>query len=396
MSATNVLALDVGGANVKWCAGGGEAGSIAFPVWRKPEALARRLEALCSGRGETLDALLVTMTAELCDCFATRAEGVRHVLAATERAARRRPIHVWSTSGRFVTVEQAVAEPMAVAAANWHALATWAARHFAPAPGVLVDIGSTTSDLIPLAQGRCVAAGMTDTERLAERELVYVGGERTPLMAVAQELTWQGIRMGVMAERFATMGDAMLLCDLARERPEDTDTADGRPMTVAFAAARLLRMVGADTDTHSQGDAVALAKCFVKAAIGRLAAALRHVVREYETIEFVLLSGSGEMLAQKVAERAFDSWADAGDSGNLKNERKGGLFASRPIVRRLSEIVDPFASTAACAHAMVWLWNHGCTTTSDSPGNRKIISPADRNPSRDKLTAEDTPWLDTL
>lgn len=363
MRMASVLALDIGGANIKWAAGDGEAGSVAFALWREPEALSGRLEALLDAllaeRARGFEALLVTMTAELCDCFATKAAGVRHVLDATERAARGRAIHVWSTTADFITPEAAVARPVVVAAANWHALATSLAKRLGPASGVLVDVGSTTTDLIPLAHGACAAKGVTDTQRLATGELVYLGVERTPLMAVASQVTWRGERVGVMAEHFATMGDAMLLIGETRERPDDTGTADGRPMTRPFAAARVLRMVGSDLDTHGYEAAVALAHCFVEAARERLAAALAEVLyaggQRREAIEAAIVSGSGESLAEDVAGRVL---------------RETGA-----AVRRLSDIIGPQASTAACAHALVQLWNQRCTTTTTTAATPNSAGP---------------------
>src|SRR5438477_275211 len=76
-----VLGLDVGGANLKAAHTDGTARSRPFALWKEPAALAERLRSL---RGEfpAFDRLAVTMTGELCDCFATRREGVRHILNA--------------------------------------------------------------------------------------------------------------------------------------------------------------------------------------------------------------------------------------------------------------------------------------------------------------------------
>src|SRR5678816_634958 len=65
--------------------------------------------------------LAVTMTAELADCFVTKAEGMSYILDQLESIGR--SVSVWSTSGQFVSGEEARQQPMLVAAANWHALA---------------------------------------------------------------------------------------------------------------------------------------------------------------------------------------------------------------------------------------------------------------------------------
>jgi uncharacterized hydantoinase/oxoprolinase family protein len=50
---------------------------------------------------------------------------------------------------------------------------------------VLIDIGSTTTDLVRFGGGRVQYRGYTDGERLRSEELVYTGAIRTPIMAVA-------------------------------------------------------------------------------------------------------------------------------------------------------------------------------------------------------------------
>ena len=75
------LGLDIGGANLKAANAAGWAQSIPFALWRDPAGLAAALAELIA-QAPAADRLAVTMTGELCDCFRTKAEGVRHILAA--------------------------------------------------------------------------------------------------------------------------------------------------------------------------------------------------------------------------------------------------------------------------------------------------------------------------
>src|SRR5438552_12194660 len=99
---------------------------------------------------------------------------------------------------------------MRAAAANWLALAAYAGRFAPTGTALLVDVGSTTTDLVPLLGGAPVPCGNTDAERLLHRELVYTGVRRTPLCALLGETG--------AAELFATTLDAYLLLE---ELPED-------------------------------------------------------------------------------------------------------------------------------------------------------------------------------
>src|SRR5262245_16664593 len=102
----SVLGLDIGGANLKAAHSAGGARLMPFALWRAPEALPRKLAELI-GAMPSADVLAVTMTGELCDCFATRRKGVCAILDAVGRAADGRAVRVWTTDGRFVDLARA-------------------------------------------------------------------------------------------------------------------------------------------------------------------------------------------------------------------------------------------------------------------------------------------------
>jgi probable H4MPT-linked C1 transfer pathway protein len=212
---------------------------VPFPLWKQPDKLPAALAELVAKFPET-EELAVTMTGELCDCFETKRDGVNAIIAAVRFASAGRPIRVWSTDGGFLNSEEAKRNHMKVAAANWHALATYVGHYVPEGRAILVDVGSTTTDVIPILDGVPVPEGKTDYDRLFSRELVYTGVRRTPVCAV---MPWL-----VAAELFATTLDAYLTLGTIPEDPNDCDTADGRPATRKHAHARLARMYCADTE----------------------------------------------------------------------------------------------------------------------------------------------------
>ncbi len=234
---------------------GGQVTSVVqlpCPLWlgleQLPGVLAeaqRRSEARLGSA--TLHA--ATMTGELADAFPSRAEGVGRLADALARATAPVPLRLYGGRAGFLDPTDAAAHADSIASANWHATAALAGRYIPDA--LLVDIGSTTTDLIPIAAGRPAGAGYTDAERLACGELVYTGLVRTPVMALCQRAPFAGAWTPLANELFATAADVYRLLG---ELPEDADqmaTADGREKTIAASRGRLARMVGRDAGDAS-------------------------------------------------------------------------------------------------------------------------------------------------
>ena len=151
------IALDIGGANIK-IAQARVRPAVPFEVWKRPDELGQAIAAVVATLPR-FDRVAVTTTAELCDCYPTKQVGVNAVLDAVVGVLPNRPVTVWGIDGEFHDVAEVRSRPEIVAAANWLALATLAARLFPESPSLLIDIGTTTTDLIPLDGGLVAARG---------------------------------------------------------------------------------------------------------------------------------------------------------------------------------------------------------------------------------------------
>jgi probable H4MPT-linked C1 transfer pathway protein len=323
----SVLGLDIGGANLKAAHSSGAARSRPFALWKAPAALPDALRELMRD-WPPYDLLAVTMTGELCDCFATKREGVLAILGAVSAVAGPTPVRVWRTDGRLVDLATARAEPLLAAAANWLALATFAGRFVPRGPALLIDIGSTTTDIVPLLDGRPVPRGRTDAERMRHSELAYTGVIRTPLCAI---LGGHGA-----AELFATTRDVYLMLGRLPENPADRDTADGRPATRACAEARVARMVGADLETSTEGERRKVAEFALLRQVMHVVGCIEAVAQSLPRLpETIILSGVGEFLAQVAL-----------------SEQK--TISPCPVVS-LQRQLGPEVSKAACAYALAVL-----------------------------------------
>ena len=280
------LGLDIGGANLKAATADGHAVSKPFALWKRPDQLGTALRSLLATFDDS-DEIAVTMTGELCDCFRTKREGVERILAALESAADGRLIRVWGTDKTFHSVESARRKYLVVAAANWHALATYAARLVPGVNALLIDIGSTTTDVIPICYGLPAARERTDAGRMQSGELVYTGVRRTPICALLPPGC-------VCAELFATALDVWLLRGEIAENDGAADTADGRPETTQFARERLARMLGSDGELVPPDDLADLLEqcvCWQTQLVRSAIQSKGHATP--------ILSGEGEFLARR-------------------------------------------------------------------------------------------------
>jgi probable H4MPT-linked C1 transfer pathway protein len=299
----NWLALDIGGANLKIGDGRGFAATLAFPLWQKPRQLAEALRTLIAG-APRCDHLAATMTGELADCFVTKSEGVQFILNALVTAADGRHTRVYLNNGHLVAPQIALKQPLLAAAANWHALAQFSGRYAPQGNALLVDIGSTTTDIVPLIEGKPAAHGQNDPERLVEGEMVYTGIERSPVCAIINELPWRGQQCPVAHELFATSWDAYLTLGDLPEEPNSSHTADGRPATKGAARDRLARSICADREIFDESDALNAAEAISRSQLAKIAVAIGQVSgRMPEPPSTIVLAGRGEFLARRALER---------------------------------------------------------------------------------------------
>jgi hypothetical protein len=329
----NWLAIDIGGANLKMADGLGFALSTPLELWREPKRLPQELRTFIAQAPPTTH-LAITMTGELCDCFETKSQGVKYILQSVIDAADGRHTRVYRTDGKMVTPQAGMSQPMLCAASNWHALARFCGRFAAQGPALLIDVGSTTSDVVPLVDGAPKTTNLTDTARMASGELVYTGVQRSPICAIVESTPYRGQQLPLAQELFATTLDVYLILKDLVEDPTHDHTADGRPATKGASRRRLARMICADDESFNHRDAVAMATSVRDAQAHRIAASARKVIQDLPAEPAAIVTaGQGEFLARRVAELV----------------RPGGQVVS------ISKELSPLVSRCASAHALAVL-----------------------------------------
>jgi len=317
MESGGLIALDIGGAHLK-AALFDAAGTLRdllqepCPLWQGLDRLETALGAVLSRWGAPRR-VAATMTGELADLFDDRADGVRRIVDATRSALPASRLEFFAGPHGLVPADATADHADSVASANWLATALVAA----PAgDGILLDIGSTTIDIVPLADGAPHYAGYSDAERLESGELVYTGVVRTPVMAVARTVPFAGRPRAVMAELFATMADVHRLTGTLPQDADQHATADGRDRGVATSARRLLRMVGEDLGPHSLPAAQRRAEHLAERQCQQIEDALDLVLSRTPLEEYLedraplIGAGVGRFLVRRLAERRHLPYRD--------------------------------------------------------------------------------------
>lgn len=306
--AGTIVGWDIGGAHVKACLMlGGRVVDVAqwaCPLWQGMEHLERVLQQARTRWTQLATAThAVTMTGEMTDLFEHREDGVRRIATALSDAlapSSAGGLQFYGGDGLWCGAGDAGLHWRRIASANWLATASHAAQVIAE--GVLIDIGSTTTDLIAFRAGRVLGSSRNDTQRLATGELVYHGIVRTPLCALGPRITWQGRTLNVMNEFFATTADVYRLTGELDPAHDLHPSADNAAKDLPATRRRLARMIGSDARDAPADDWLAFANAWRARQVDELGGQLRRVMDAHglSTSAIAVSAGCGDFLAADV------------------------------------------------------------------------------------------------
>ena len=337
----SVIGWDVGGAHLKACLMQDgrvmDVAQWACPLWQGLDHLHSAL-LQARERWPQLDGAThaVTMTGEMADLFADREEGVSRIaqqLAGTLQP-RAGALLFYAGDAGWCGLDEVALHWQEIASANWLATAQHAAARFGQ--GVLVDIGSTTTDLIAFSGGRVACTSRTDAQRLATGELVYHGVVRTPLCALAHRIEWQHEQLNVMNEFFATVADVYRLTGELDPAHDLHPSADGMAKDAAATRRRLSRMIGLDERDGTPDDWLAFARAWRGRQVAELGGQLQRVMVGHKMSgENVIVSaGCGDFLVADVLAHALAA-KEASEAGGAPNR-----WVQRAYGSELARIAD--------------------------------------------------------
>jgi probable H4MPT-linked C1 transfer pathway protein len=289
-----IIGIDIGGANTKVASSDCRLVELHYiPLWKNTKLPLVLLDISKRLKPEKVG---VVITGELADCFSDKEEGLSYIIDAVNDAFK----DAWflDSNGAFTKEKK-----RSLAAANWIASAIIIGKEFEDC--TFVDTGSTTTDIIPIKEGRPLAA-RTDFERLKCGELVYSGVLRTNIAAILNTVWLNGSVSRVSSELFAITADAYLVLDLVSQEDYTCDTPDGAGKTIIDAQRRLARVVCADLTEVGKDEVVSIATQAMEKQIGDIASAILEVAQRHE-LNTIVACGLGEFLVKKAADKlGFD------------------------------------------------------------------------------------------
>lgn len=325
-----IIGWDIGGAHLKAVQIDAAGQVLAVvqtycPLWRGLHELDRAFDVILNSLQAPQHA--VTMTGELADFFINRHDGVQQIAIFAQQKLGEN-VQFYAAKNGFIPPQKVAANTANIASMNWFASIQFLATHLPQA--LFVDIGSTTTDIALINQHQAQVKGLNDATRMQTDELIYTGVVRTPLMAVAQKIEFNGTLAHVAAEHFATTADIYLLTgDLSAEN-NMSDTADGAEKTIEASARRLARMVGMDSAEADFAVWVKLAEAFKRAQLNHIKQAIiSQLLRLTHTEHLTMVGcGAGDFLVREIAQQLglrYLSVTDFIDATDLELKNKAAV-----------------------------------------------------------------------
>ena len=305
----NYMGWDIGGAHLKVARLSSDMKiegvlQIACPLWKGMGELKRAYQTVCKeifvSDSISDHTHIVTMTGELTDSFSDRKQGVYAILDAMYRLLEQ-PFEVYA-SDKGILSHNEVSDIEPVASQNWHATAKWLAASCEE--GILVDMGSTTTDLVPLKHSLIEVQGYDDATRMRYGELIYTGISRTPVMAISNHFNIAGVDYPITAENFSTIADVYRILEQLSEDDDLYPTCDNAAKTILASARRLERMFGLDWSGDLDATR-AKAQAIADAQQQQISLALGTLIKRTRLSDaaYIIGAGSGYKIVQCIAER---------------------------------------------------------------------------------------------
>jgi (4-(4-[2-(gamma-L-glutamylamino)ethyl]phenoxymethyl)furan-2-yl)methanamine synthase len=270
-----------------------------LPMWRSKDDLVDVLKELLEPFGD-VDAVGISMTAELVDAYKTKIEGVKDIATKSNNAFDV-PVGFVGLEG-MMNLKEVFNKPMNAAAANWIATSPLAAK--INPNSILLDTGSTTTDIIPIKNGNECAKGRSDLERLQTGELVYSGTLRTNVAALVEKVPLNNTMARVASELFAITADVHMVLGNITKETYTGDTMDGAGKSIKDCRRRISRVVCGDLEVLSTDEIENIAAYIYSEQVRKISEALKEVSIENHLYHVVTTGLGMDVIASRACELA--------------------------------------------------------------------------------------------
>ena len=290
-----IIGWDIGGAHIKaakidFNKKTSKTKQIYSPIWKNLNYLKKSIKLIKKKLGKT-NYHAITMTAELSDIFPDRKKGVNHVVNLSSKILGEKNIFFYSKKN-FLKKKLAIKKPFELNSMNWHATASFVSNFFPNC--ILVDIGSTTSDIIPIKNKEIISKDVSDYQRLKSNELIYLGVLRTPIQAVER-------KKNLINENFANLSDVYRVLNKIPSTFDLLPTLDRKTKNKHDSARRIARIFGKD---YKKNHFLKWKKIAYQIE-GEHLKILKSVIKKIEKKNFlkkvpIIGAGIGEFLVKKI------------------------------------------------------------------------------------------------
>ncbi len=337
MNTETCTAWDVGGAHLKVAivAADGSVTGVAQQVcqlWKGLDSLCEAVQQLTDRLALQSSSHAITMTGELADIFPDRVAGVHAILKIMERQLSVSHLQVFAGRQGLVSLQQAALQTAEVASANWLATAQYVAGCVPDC--LLVDMGSTSTDILPIQGGRPVVRAYDDAGRMRTEELIYAGVIRTPVMAISRRVVFDAEWHTLAAEHFATAGDVYRLTGELRPDEDMEDTADGQGKSTQDCARRLARMLGMDYNYAQPHQWQGLARSIARQQRFSIAQSVEKALsqRDFSAETPLVGAGVGRFLIKQIADDLQRPYVDIAELFQVGEQHAAMAAVCAPAV----------------------------------------------------------------
>lgn len=307
----NCVGWDIGGAHVKMAYIDHQLLTVdqwECPLWKGLNELETILTLALKKLPDSITLHHVTMTGELVDIFKNRQDGVSQIIETlSQHVPDNHTVKFFSRNG-LLDKHEAIRNFQDVASANWIASGKCIAQYCDNA--IFVDIGSTTTDILEISNGKLKLESLSDYERLRSGELVYTGVVRSCVNTIAREVNYKGDKIPLIAEQFAVTADVYRILEILPENADLGNTMDGEPKDRQSSLRRLARMLGIDYEKDDENEWVSVANEISQQQVNLIMRSIDSLLQNNSCTTKIVGAGVGRFLLENISDQLSLPYAD--------------------------------------------------------------------------------------